>query len=1816
MATLAKFFPKYHSWYSFIKTILIFLSLFFFQGCHSLGDIKVIGLNFQDEIQLAQNLVFTFNRDIVSSNDLGQWEEIEYVHIEPKVAGVFKWTAKNELVFSPKIGFSPATNYKAVVAESMIKQSTGLSEDIDNQTFEFHTPYLQAEKIQTYWSKSADGKPEAKVKIDFNYPIQETATKQLLQMELDEKNTKFEQISTPNDEKLLLSLSNAPQLREDIPLQANIEKGLKMAVGAGFLKEKIELQTSLYSPFVVKIIDTEVGYEQEQGLIKIITSQQISAANIEEFIEIEPKVKFQTEVIENGFIVKGFFNQWDAYTLTIKNNLRGVLGAKLAEDFHKDLYFGEMQGKIEFTNKKGLYLSSKGNRNIGIKITNIAKVNLKVVKLYENNILPYLRNNRYSDYGYSENGEDSKAFSYGEDAQGIYSDVILDNVLETGNLPKIHGVSMLNLPIPEQKKLRGVYLININSDEQYYQNATKLVSVSDLGIIAKQSVNGNELMVFVNSIIDTKSQSGVEIKLISTNNQEIASGKTDSDGVLVFENLEEKIGDFRLAMITAQTADDFNYMLLEDTKVETSRFEVEGKRKSKVNLDAFIYGDRDIYRPGETIHLNTVFRTANWEVPEIEPVMVKILLPNGRDFRSFYQKFNENGSISLSVPLGRAAVTGNYTVEVFSGSKQLLQSKSISVEEFMPDRIKVAITAKDSYNLGESVQVSALASNLFGPPASDRNYEMDFSLVRKEFRAKGFENYTFTIENQTKFEHELRQGTTDGNGLAKQDFPLKESFKDIGLLEGKVFVTVFDETGRPLNRVKNFDVFTQNVFYGIGLQEYYVGTHSPLNIPLAAVSAKGLPMKTQANVEIFRIEYQNVPERLEGGLKFNSKKMEKLMLSKNVSLVGGKAAINFVPKISGEYEVRIRDIHANNYCSKTFYAYGYGNTTGSSFEVNNEGQVSMEFDKKSYKIGDNAKVLLQSPFKGKILVSVEKDRVLKHFYVDTDEKSAEISIKVTEEMLPNAFVTATLIRPMNDSDIPLTVAHGFASMSVEKPSGRLPIEIIAAKESRSNKKQKIRVKTKANTELTIAVVDEGILQLKDYKTPDIFDHFYQKQALEVSSYDLYPFLFPEIGFIRTSTGGDGYDLEKRVNPLSNGRNKLVAIWSGTLDTGFDGEAEFEIDIPQFSGDLRVMVVAYKEDSFGSASTNMKVKDPIVISSGVPKFMSPNDEVIIPVTLTNTTKMPSNATVQVNLTGGLVMQGQTKISMNIPAGKEVKTNISVKAPANIGLASMSVVVNAFKEKFVEKTELTIRPSTSLLKTSFSGVVQAGKSAELNFQNNFMLGSAQGSLLISKSPLLPFAKQMDYLLTYPHGCIEQTISKAFPQIYFADFAKTIAKNSKALRASGEDEWNPRFNVQEAIRKIESMQLSSGAIVYWQGGSDESWWGSAFAAHFLIEAKKADYEVSEKVLDNLLNYLNTKTTTKELTEVQWILNETGTWTTRTIARHEIIYSLYVLSIAGNANQPMMNYFKSDLNLLSVDEKYMLAASYAQIGDEGSFGQILPKNYVMENSQKQNSGSFASPIRNLAISLNTLIESNPNHLQIPKLARILSQAVQANPYLSTQESVFSFLALGKIARQNANSSINASLLAANKTIATYNGADVQLNTGIAGKLLTLTTKGKGNLYYFAQLEGLNASGSFKEEDNFLKIRRQLLDRNGIPIQGNLKQNQLVIVKLTLSSTLGTPVENVVITDMLPAAFEIENPRLNEDRNMTWIKNAANPEHFDIRDDRINFYTTANAEEKTFYYLVRVVAKGHFTSGAVSADAMYNAEFRSYSGGGSLKVE
>lgn len=1821
---------------SFSRSLLLFVLLTSLHiQCSRLpfNEVAVAGRNFGDVVQQTQNLIFTFNKNVGPPNQLGEWDSTQYVRFIPAVRGKFKWTAANELVFSPARAFEPATDYRAELTDNLLKQTDQKDLKISGDDITFHTPYLQLTSTENWWTRSREtGQPVAKTRLNFNYPVSSAEVASGVAVKADSKALALQVGSSDAPNSVALTLTDAPALKNEQPLTIRLNKGLKVPNTAYVSREVIEETSALPSRYKVDVTDVQTSYENAQGVVRVGTTQELQAGELSTFYTIQPRVETTAELTENGFIIRGNFNEADTYVLTLTDQIQGILGTKLEEPVSRDLFFGKMPASIQFVNKRALYLSSKGARNVGLTIVNVPKVQVTIAKVFENNILSYFRNNRYEDYRENANGEWGPAgtFTYGDDEAGDLSRVLVSKSVETTDLPKVRGASALNLALPEaNNNFKGVYLVSVDSKDEAYLQANQLVSLSDIGLIAHQTKN--EVLVWANSIHTAEPLQGVEVTLVSNNNQSVYTLKTDGSGFVKFDKVNEKAPGFTIALLTARTTDDFNFLFLPDTQVETSRFDVAGKRDNESGFNAFVYGDRDIYRPGETIHFNTIIRLQDWQSVGEVPLLIRVMSPNGRELRAFRKTTNAQGAVATDVPLSPAAVTGSYSIEVLNANNVLLVSQPVSVEEFIPDRIKVDVLtgkrpdAGEPYKAGETITVSATAMNLFGPPAADRAYEMELQLKRKVFSPKGFDEYDFSIANEPLgngaekndvFPKDIRQGRTNANGQATEKFPISAQYQDIGLLEAKLFVTVFDENGRPVNRLRRLTVLTQPTLFGIRLPDRYVTTNTPISPDLVALDPAGtLRASASATIEVVRYDYQTVIEKEGDGnqIKYTTKRREKSVYTNTLLFKGGHAAFRYVPTVSGEYEIRVRRPNATNYAATGFYAYGYGNTVASSFEVSQEGQVLMTLDKAVYQTGDKARVLFKAPFDGKILVTVERNGVLEQVWLTTTHKSAEWSFSVGSQHLPNVYVTATLIRAMDNVNLPLTVAHGFTSIAVQDTDTKLPVTLTAAGQSRSKTKQTITVKTARNAQVTLAIVDEGILQIKNYKTPDPHGFFYQKRALEVGSHDLYALLYPELSLKSTSSvGGDGYDLEKRVNPLSNGRVQLVALWSGILDTGSDGEATFTVDIPQFSGDLRVMAVAYKDNAFGSANSNMKVADPIVISTGVPRFLSPGDKLVLPVNLSNTTKQVATVTAKLNLTGPLVADSISAQKVIIPPGRESRAVFRVTAKQAIGAGTITIVANGLNETYTEKTDITIRPAASLQKTTTSGIVAGGQTQSLQLAGNFLTGTARTSLTLSRSPVAQYGRELSYLLGYPHGCIEQTISKALPQLYFADLAKQMATNTYFVRA-GESDLNPATNVRQAIQTVESLQMPGGGFAMWPGmvaaagqtNVDE--WASAYAMHFLTEAQAAGYEVRSSVLSSAIDFLTTLTN-RPATENDVIFDEAGSQTYRKVASRTSIYALYTLALAGKPNRSAMSYYKQNSALLTPDSRYLLASSFFRVGDTRSFSDLLPKKFSDNTTRRHTGGSYASPIRNLALVLEILVETDRNNVQIPTLARQLTAALKQATYINTQEASFAFLALGKLARQTANSTATATVAAKGSLLGAMRGSSATIKRIPTNAPLQILAKGTGNVYYFAESEGVPASGRIPEEDNGLRVRRMYLSREGKPLAG-IRQNDLVVVKITLASTNGLAIENVVITDLLPAGLEVENPRLTEPRDMPWIQKPAVPDYFDLRDDRINFYTTATGTERSYYYLARAVSKGQFAVGPVAADAMYNGDYRSYHG-------
>ena len=1774
------------------------------------NKLKLDDKNFTDEIEQQQNLVLNFNKDLVPDSLLNVWLDTSYIKFTPEVKGKFKWTAKDEITFSPDISFMPSTDYKGEVTEKIFLHADKKYSLSDELNFSFHTPYLTLSGNNIFWTKNETNRSltELRLELNFNAKVNPADLKNILQVSIGGQPQNFTFNSTAVSDKITLSVPEGSANFDDKDLKITIAAGLKCAESPYISKEPLKLESTVPSKANFQIIGLEALYEEQSGYINVSTNQEVADQNLAALITIEPKTTITTELHNSGFYIKGDFKEGSSYRISIKKEIKGIFGGMLKEDFGQDVVFGAQEPNISFLSSKGVYLTSKGEKNVAVRIINVPDLKVKIYKIYENNILQFLKGNMYNndDYYYEDYyGGDS----YTSSAEEL-GDLVLERDYHSKNLKKSGGAHLLNLNFDEINAYKGFYVVNISSTEKQWIKANKIVSISDIGLIVKETEN--DIYVFSNSILNASSIQGVQVNLISTNNQSVYKATTDGNGVAKFEDIKKKAPGFKIKMITCNYGEDFNYLHFDETRVETSQYDIGGSFTNSSGYDAFIYGDREIYRPGETIYLNTIVRNQKWEPLKKVPIKIKVILPNGKEFTSIKGILNNEGAFETKVILPATTVTGSYNVEVYSANDVLLNSKFISVEEFIPDRIKVtSVLSADALKTNQSLVATATALNLFGPPAANRNYEMEMSLNTKYFSPKEYSDYNFSISSisTSYFPSELRQGQTDDDGKAEETFLMNPAYKNSGILEGKIFTTVFDESGRPVHQVKRFDVITQDVFYGIKYFDYYVGTNEPLIVPLIAVNKDGKALSAAAHVQVIRYNWQTVLEKNYSGYRYVSQKKEEILEDKTININGTNTNYTFKPVQSGEYEIRVKQPGVDSYVMQYFYAYGWGTTQNSSFEVDKEGKVTIELDKDKYEVGDDAKVLFKTPFPGKMLVTVERGNVYDYFFVETDKKSASLTIPIKEEYLPNVYISATLIKPNGESSIPLTVGHGYKALLVENKATKLPLEITSVEKSRSNSKQTICVKSKpeSDIEVTFAVVDEGILQLKNTQTPDPYEFFFRKKALEVNSYDIYLKLLPELSGKKSSVAGDGYNLSKRANPLANKRVKLVSFWSGIKKTDSDGKACFDVNIPQFSGDLRIMAVAYKGNAFGSTTKNMKVADPMVVSTSLPRFLSPKDTMLVPVTLTNTTANSTEATAQISVSGPLEIIGGNSQKVTVKANSEGRVEFKVYAKPEIGIGKVTTDISALNEKFKEEIEITVRPPSSLIKVSGSGQISAGSTEKPDITNSLIPSSVSGKLIVSKSPIIQFADNLDYLLGYPHGCVEQTVSKAFPQLYFNDLVKSINAKRKDLN-------DPNQNVQEAIRKLSAMQLNNGALSYWLGGYEESWWGTVYAAHFLYEAKKAGFEVNNNILDKIYGYLQMKVKEKKMQDYYYY--ENNTYRTKQIASKEIFYSLFVLASVGRQDLSIMNYYKANKSLLALDSKYMLASTYMLLGDQASDRSLLPAAFEGEKSINAFGGSFYSYIRDMAISLNMLVETDPKNPQVGILTQHLSKLMKEQPYLSTQERAFAFIALGKVAKLVNESNVTAEIKVGGKSAGTYKSGTFVISDNI-NKGIEISVKGSGSLYYFWQLEGLSADGKVKEEDSFLKIRKAFFDRNGRALSGNtFQQNDLIVVKLTVATVDQSSVDNMVITDILPAGFEIENPRLTESAEMQWIKDAAYPEHFDIRDDRINLFTSVSGTQKTFYYVVRAVSKGTFIMGPASADAMYNGEYHSYSGAGSVKVK
>lgn len=1773
------------------------------------GGVSVVEVKFDTQDNTFVDIIF--NKPI-GKNEEGEILGRDPAVINPPVNGSWTWKTPNVLSFQASYRFNMATDYTITLKpENFLKPGESLG---GKTVFEIRTDKFKVAQATVEEDPVPDEKNTVTLAgtIDFNYTVDPTVVARKISLtELSaEKGGEEKQIPV----KLVTDYWNTTIKWQSDPVEKTAQERELRLVIVGDLTPA-EGNVALGEDYVEKIMlgskdklavrSAEPKSEYPKSSLELGFSSSVSPDIAADYISVDPKVSYTVKRVGNGLILTGDFVPGSKYQLTIAKGLPALDDAVLREEYKKEIQFSDLAPKLEFESP-GMFLDSKSTQAVVLKTINMDSIELTVDRVYLNNIF-FL----FQSYGYSVWRD--------EFYQGTVSDFMggrvaedLDYKIDNKKNQEVSTVLDLKKYIPSGEP--GLYQVGVLPSGDY-QGVQKWVLITDIGIVAKKGKD--DFLVWTSSFSTLGPITGADVRIISSQNQLIARGTTDAKGIFRAEGLTQKFTDNKPYMVTVQKGADFSFLILDNMQIDTAGLDVGGAVPSTLGYSAYVYGERDIYRPGETVEGVAIVRDSNLNTPSPMPIVLKQKDARGREVKTIKETLNQQGMVSFSIPIPEFTPTGNNTLEVLAGDEMIGQYL-FQVEEFIPDRIRVKVeTKEDNVPLGKELTYDVRSAYLFGPPASGLSVQTLVDLVENPFLPKGYEGYVFTNPDRKYDSKEIfrAEGYLDTEGLKKFTVKIPEGLRPASSLQAQISARVQETGGRGVNALRRVNVDPYPYYLGLKRKtpDEYAEPGKEIEFEYVALAPKGEgteEVKTgELKAEFYKDVWNTVLRRTSSGnYNYESKRDSVLLNSMTIDSGAPRGSFTFTAPEFGSYRVVLTDPKGGASTQVQFYASGWG---FSPWAVENPARIDLGLEKTEYMPGEKAKLQVRAPFSGKLLVTVEREGV---YYTEThtlEGNTATIEIPISEKFRPNAYVTATLVRGVKELE-PGSAGRAFGAIpiNVDRTANKIGVEITAPEEIRPLTPLEIEVKTQPGATVTIAAVDEGILQLIDQKTADPFTFFYRKLALEVNSYDTFSLLLPDVTLGLSPPGG-GFGARKEMQFLSTQgirRVKPVAYWSGVLTADAQGKATFKFDMPQFQGAVHIMAVAVRGEEFGSSEKFTRVKSPIVMLPTAPRFFSLNESVIIPISLRNDTKKDGKFTTTMTISGpgtaAPMNSGdqkekpaegakEAKIDSDIPDGSEKTIYFVVDTADDTGAIALNITASGNGESTSFDIDVPVLADLPASRMETVGSLKtADTQLAIEDPGSYRAGTIHRELYVSKLPLIQFSGKLAYLLQYPYGCLEQVTSRVFPLIYLSDIAKEIDPDvfKKA---------DPAAMVQEGIRQIGTMQVQGGGFSLWPGGVEPEPWVSIYAAHFLVEARRAGYFVDDSLYSGVIEYLKSVAKAKP------------DYSTGELER--AVYALYVLSRDGKPDLSTMDFIRDrHMGELTVESRALLGGAYAAAGNAAALEELLKGLNDVEEVTRETGGNFNSTIRNRAILLLAILDVNPDDPRVPALVERLSRDVQLNAWWTTQESSFALLAIGQfVKKQSETPPYTGKVYLGDEELATFSSEATLSLPDISGdKPLSIKMDDgfkEGSAYYTLLTSGIPTRKGFKPVAEGLNVVREFLTRDGAPLDpGNIVQGDLVVVRTKVQSGSGK-LENVVIENLLPSGFEVENPRLKTTETLSWATgDSVEPEYLDIRDDRILIFTDLpDAKWYNYYALLRVVNPGTFTVPPVQAEAMYSPNIR-----------
>lgn len=1332
-----------------------------------------------------------------------------------------------------------------------------------------------------------------------------------------------------------------------------------------------------------------------------------------------------------------------------------------------------------------------------------------------------------------------------------------------------------------------------NSNYYYGKAVSRNILASDIGLIYK--LDDNKMShAFVSDMITAKPVAGAVLEYYDYAKQLVAQGTTDANGML---DVQLKRKPF---LLLARHGKQRGYLKLLDGYTNSlSKFDVEGDVVQK-GVKGFIYGERGVWRPGDSLFLTFIIEDKEKRLPADHPVKFELQDPNGSVIYQTTKTKNFNGMYDFRTATDAEAITGNYTAIARVGNRTF--SQNIKVETVKPNRLKIYMDFENGKTNDSTAKLSV--KWLHGAIAKNLHALVNVTVNQSKTTFDKYKAYEFDspIRNYFADAEAVYDGNLNDKGEALINTNLAVGQTAPGMLRATYVTKVFEEGG-------DFSIDRYSVPYSP--YKTYVGLHVPekkgydntletgntYKFDVVSVNEKGKPVNAEKlQVKIYKIQWRWWYERSEEDLaNYISRAGTIVMKDTMISTKEGRGVFNFrvnYPEY-GRYLVTVSDLQGGHETGKVVYIdwpyWSRGNRSGSE----NANMLNFACDKEKYTTGENIKLSFPSPSDGMALVSIETGtKVVSKFWIPTKKGETTHEFAATKEMSPSAYVHVTLLQPHANTknDLPIRM-YGVVPVQVDEPLTHLNPEIKMLDVIQPESVASVKVKEKNGRKMTytLAMVDEGLLDLTRFKTPQPWNTFYAREALGVKTWDMYDAV---IGAYAgrldklLSLGGDGEgDGAKGVKA---NRFKPMVKFMGPYILEAGQERNHNVEIPNYVGSVRVMVVAEEEGAYGNAEKAVAVRKPLMVLATLPRVLGPQESVYLPVDVFAMENHVKDVKIEVEVNELLTLDGGKTQTMHFNQTGDEVINFKLNVAAQIGIAKVKITATSGKEKAVQEIELDVRTPNPKVVDGMDMTLEPGKEWNTEFAFKGISGTNKATIELSTIPSMGLEKRLDYLIQYPHGCIEQTTSSVFPQLYVSNLIEMKEGQKQKIST----------NIKAGLKRLQLFQTSNGGFSYWPGEGYDSEWGSNYAGHFMIEAEKQGYNLPHNMKNKWIKYQQNEARNWN-NSVNPYTHPHGSETNEVIQA----YRLFVLALSNNADMGSMNRLREEKNL-SATAKWRLAAAYKLVG-QTEVAQNLVKGLSTDVKPYQElSYSYGSDTRDEAMILETLSLLGDKSKAAP-VAKHVAKILSSAEWLSTQETAYGLLAMCEYTGVKENDGEMNFAYAINggaqenksgrKSVCQVKYTDKDFAKGAK---LSLKNNGKSTLFAKVIVEGVPLVGDKSAAAKNLDMAVLYKDMKGNTIQPDkLVQGMDFVVEVTISNPGDKGyLREMALNQIFPSGWEIHNTRMDE----TGGANAAR--YQDIRDDRVySYYELPEGQSKKFVLQLNATYLGKFYLPTVYSEAMYD---------------